>query len=202
MIKRSSLSYINNLLKQNPDWKILDIGCGYTANIYANTVADAQDLSSFYKEKNFIRITEKKLPFQDNEFDFVITSHVIEHVKDLEFFLKEIQRVGKKGYIEVPNKLEDNLVFENKKDHIWHLDFDDIENKLIISKKVQYFEPVLTVSIAKKFQKTFRRSLVIELIWNANIDYIFVNKEVEQINFSLLTILRKFFSKKIRNLLR
>ena len=202
MIKRSSLSYINNLLKQNPDWKILDIGCGYTANIYANTFADAQDLSSFYKEKNFVRITENKLPFQDNEFDFVITSHVIEHVKDLDFFLKEIQRVGKKGYIEVPNKLEDNLVFENKKEHIWHLDFDDIENKLIISKKVQYFEPVLTVSTAKKFQKTFRRSLVIELFWNSNIDYTFSNKEDEKINFSLLTILRKFFSKKIRNLLR
>ena len=202
MIKRTSLSQINNLLKKNPSWNILDIGCGYTANFYANTVADAQDLSSYYKNKNFIKINENKLPFKDNEFDFVITSHVIEHVKDLDYFLKEIQRISKKGYIEVPNKLEDNLVFENKKEHIWQLDFDDIENRLIISNKVQYFEPILTVSTAKKFQKVFRRSLVIELIWNNSIEYLFEKNEDEHTKFSLIVILRKFFSKKIRNLFK
>ena len=202
MIKRTSLSQINNLLKKNPSWNVLDIGCGYTANFYANTVADAQDLSYFYKNKNFIKINEKKLPFKDNEFDFVITSHVIEHVKDLDYFLKEIQRISKKGYIEVPNKLEDNLVFENKKEHIWQLDFDDIENRLIISNKVQYFEPILTVSTAKKFQKIFRRSLVIELIWNNSIEYLFEKNEDKHTKFSLIVILRKFFSKKIRNLFR
>ena len=94
MLKRTSISSINKKLRDNSNWNILDIGCGYTANKYANTVADVQDLSNFYKNKKFIRITNKRLPFRDNEFDFVITSHVIEHVEDFQFLfvkLKEFQ---------------------------------------------------------------------------------------------------------------
>ena len=64
MIKRSSLKSIENLLSKNPDWKILDIGCGYTANKFANTVADVQDLKEFYKNKKFVQILEKKLPLK------------------------------------------------------------------------------------------------------------------------------------------
>ena len=65
-----------NWMKKNSRGKILDIGCGYRANKNATVIADIQDLSSFYKGKNFIRIVEKKLPFKDKEFDFVIASHV------------------------------------------------------------------------------------------------------------------------------
>ena len=95
MLKRTSIKTTNRTLAENPNWNILDIGCGYTANQYAGTVADVQDLSRFYKSKKFIRITDKKLPFKDKEFDFVITSHVIEHVEDFEFFIKEIERITK-----------------------------------------------------------------------------------------------------------
>ena len=42
----------------------------------------------------------------------------MEHVEDIDFFIKELERVSKKGYIELPTMLEDNLVFENKKDHL------------------------------------------------------------------------------------
>ena len=111
---------------------ILDIGCGYGANKYATTVSDILDLSNHYKDKSFVKITEKKLPFKDKEFDFVIASHVAEHVEDVSYFLNELSRVGKKGYIEVPTRLEDNLVFENKKAHIWHLVFDDVNNLSLI----------------------------------------------------------------------
>ena len=153
MIRRSSKKSVETLLQENTSWKVLDIGCGYTAHKNANVVCDVQDLSSVYKEKDFVKLTSNILPFKDKEFDFVIASHVIEHVKDVEIFIKELQRVSSKGYIELPTKLEDNLVFENKKDHLWHMEFDDDKNQLIISKKIQFLEPVLTVSSAKKFLK-------------------------------------------------
>ena len=74
------------MLDNNKDWKILDIGCGYTAHEKANYVADVQDFSEYYRgKKKFTRIKEKKLPFKDKEFDFVISSHVIEHVEDFPF---------------------------------------------------------------------------------------------------------------------
>ena len=149
MIKRTSKIYIEKNLSLNPNWKILDIGCGFNANSFANVVCDVQDLSKYYPDKKFIKLIDKKLPFLDKEFDFIIASHVMEHVDDVIFFISELERISKQGYIELPTKLEDNLVFENKKDHVWHMDFDDVEHKLLISKKTQYFEPILTVSSIK-----------------------------------------------------
>ena len=203
LIKRSSKQYIDNLLNQNPDWKVLDIGCGYTAHKNATVICDVQDLSNFYHDKNFIKLEGNILPFKNNEFDFVIASHVIEHVKDVKTFIKELGRVSSKGYIELPTILEDNLVFENKKDHIWHTEFDDIENKLNISEKIQYLEPVITVSTSKKFSKIFRQSLVLELYWEDNIEFNLLEKNKNDFQkISRLTLFRKFLSKHLRNILR
>ena len=135
LLKRTSLNSVNSLLKKNSNWNILDIGCGYRPNKYANTLADVQDLSQIHKDKKFIKINEKKLPFKDKEFDFVIASHVIEHVEDFEYFISELERISSRGYIELPSRLGDNLVFENKKDHIWWFVYDDDNNKIIGSKK-------------------------------------------------------------------
>ena len=201
MIKRTSKDYIQSILSEKSDWKVLDIGCGYSANTFATTICDVQDLSKFYKEKNFIKLTSKYLPFKDKEFDFVIASHVLEHVEDFKFFINELERVSNKGYIELPTKLEDNLVFENKKDHLWHMDFNDVESKLIISKKLQFVEPILTVSMAHKLRKNFKSSFILELYWENKIDYDFTNDEINYEKFSLITLLRKFFSKKIRSIL-
>ena len=130
----------------------------------------------------------------------MIASHVMEHVKDVKFFISELERVSKKGYIELPTKLEDNLVFENKKDHLWHMDFDDVNLRLLISNKIQFFEPILTVSTLQKLRKNFKKSLILELYWENKIDYnIIENENIDKI--SLFTFFRKFFSKKIRSLL-
>jgi ubiquinone/menaquinone biosynthesis C-methylase UbiE len=203
LIKRTSKKYVDNLLQNNSTWKILDIGCGYNANKFAKVICDVQDLSNYYQDKKFIKLKEKKLPFKDKEFDFVVASHVMEHVEDVDFFIKEIERVSKKGYIELPTMLEDNLVFENKKEHLWHMDFDDIENKLLISKKVQYFEPVLTVSTIKKLNEVFRTSLVLELIWEDTISYI-INQSADDKfkKISVLNLLKKYFSKRLRMLFK
>ena len=199
MIKRSSKNYIQSILSKNNDWKVLDIGCGYTANEFATTICDTQDLSKFYKTKDFIKLDNKILPFKDNHFDFVIASHVLEHVDDPKFFISELERVSTKGYIELPTKLEDNLVFENKKDHLWHMDFDDVNSKLLISKKIQFMEPILTVSMIQQLRKNFKSSLIFELYWENKIDYDFLENEQSFQKLSLTSLFRKFFSKKIRS---
>ena len=204
MLQRTSIDSVNKKLKENPNWKVLDIGCGYTANENATVVSDVQDLSNFYKNKKFVKITEKKLPFKDNEFDFVITSHVIEHVDDFQFFISEIERISKKGYIELPTKLGDNLVFENSNDHLWMFEYDDNSNILLASKKQEFIEPFVSVSTAKKLEKIFRQSLILEIIWSDKIDYKILSNEVDRklkrINF--LTLIRKYLGKKIRQLIK
>ena len=204
MLKRTTIDFVNDALSKNTNWKILDIGCGYRANKYASVIADVLDLSDFYKKKRFIRINEKRLPFKDKEFDFVIASHVIEHVEDFEFFLKELERISTKGYIELPTRLGDNLVFENKTDHIWWFTYDDVNNLIIASKRNQLIDPFITVSMAKIFEKIFRESLVIELGWEERIEYKIDNK-IRQENFKTISfakIFKKYLSKRIRTLLR
>ena len=202
MLKRTSINFVNETLKNNPSWKVLDIGCGYRANQYATTIADIKDFSDFYKGKNFIRINEKILPFKNKEFDFVISSHVIEHVEDFEFFIKEIERISNKGYIELPTRLGDNLVFENKNDHIWWFTYDDINNQIIASKRNQLIDPFITVSTGKLFEEMYRESLVLELSWEEKIDYK-ISNEIRQETFSKISffkLVKKYISKKIRTL--
>ena len=203
MIKRSSKEFIDNLLKNNTSWNVLDIGCGYKPHDSATVICDVQDFSKLYKDKKFVKLNKKSLPFKDQEFDFVIASHVLEHVEDPKFFIKELERVSVKGYIELPTILEDNLVFENKKDHLWHMEFDDNKNELQISKKIQYLEPVITVSSIKKFSKYFRQSLILELYWENSINFKVVEKNLKNFEkISRLTLIRKFFSKLLRNIIR
>ncbi len=204
MLKRTSIHQINLTLEKNPSWKILDIGCGYRAHKKANIIADQKDLSAFYPDKKFIKINEKKLPFKDKEFDFVIASHVIEHVEDFQFFISEIERISNKGYIELPSKLGDNLVFENKNDHIWWFEYNDVTNELMISKRNQIIEPFLTVATGKLLEEIFRDSLILELYWEEKIDY----KIDDSIKYSkykkipFIKLIKKYFSKRIRMLIK
>ena len=204
MLKRTSINIVNKILEKESNWKVLDIGCGYTANKNANTIADIQDLSKFYKDRNFVKITNDKLPFKDKEFDFVISSHVIEHVENFEFFIKELERISSKGYIELPTRFADNLIFENKNDHIWWFVFDDANNQLIASKKNQLIEPFLNVSTGKIFEKSFRESFVLELMWNDSIEYK-IDDSIRNYNFekiSFYKLIKKYLSKKVRSLLK
>jgi len=201
LIERTSLKQINSLLEKNKNWKVLDIGCGYTAHEKANYVADVQDFSKFYQNKNkFIKIENKILPFKDKEFDFVIASHVIEHVEDFGFFINELERISNQGYIELPTRLGDNLIFENTTDHIWWFVFDDNEKKLLATKRKQTLEPFLSVATGRKLTESFRESLVIELIWKDKINFCLDNSinNNTQKKISFLAIIKKYFSKRLR----
>ena len=205
MLKRTTKKFVEDYLSQKKDWKILDIGCGYTANKYSTHVADTQDFSYLYKDKKFTHIKDKKLPFSDKEFNFVIASHVLEHVDNIEYFIKELERVANSGYIEVPTRLEDNLVDVNEKAHIWWINFDDINNSLFITKRKQIIEPFLSVSTTQNLRKFFRDSLVTEIFWENKINYLISNSSNDFDSYkklSFLKIIKKFFSKKIRKFIK
>ena len=129
---------------------------------------------------------------------------MIEHVDDFEFFINELERISSRGYIELPTRLGDNLVFENKNDHVWWFVYDDINNKIIASKKNQLIDPFITVSMAKFFEKVFRESLVTELAWEEKIEYE-IDEKIKEDNFkkiSFFKIFKKYLSKKIRTIFK
>ena len=202
MIKRTSREHVLKILKKNSNnWNILDIGCNQDAVEYAQTAADIQNFSKFYKDKKFVQIKTKQLPFKDNEFDFVYASHVIEHIDDVEFFIKELQRISKQGYIELPSLFEDNIVLSDNsiKDHKWIFKFDDVNHILLAEKKRQLIEPFITHGVLfGSLRKNFRSSLVLELYWENEINYKFENFTVPAKKPYFISIIKKYFSYLIR----
>lgn len=57
------------------------------------------------------------MPFADQVFDYVICSHVLEHVPDPAAVIDEMMRVAKAGYIEVPDMASAKIV--DFPSHVW-----------------------------------------------------------------------------------
>ena len=194
-------------LKKNNNLKILDLGCT-DVNFWpeANCFADIVDYSSEFSKKNlkFIKILpNQKLPFKDKEFDYVILSHVLEHVQNILEFTKEVERIAKAGYIELPTKLADNLVIgcdEEDIGHKWWLEFDDVNHCLKYAKKVDVLQKFLSVGSIHKFQKFFEDSFILQLHWENTIDLIEGEPYVIDKKIQFLSLIRKFYGKKIRTL--
>ena len=147
-------------------------------------------------------IKSKQLPFKNNSFDFVYASHVIEHIDDVSFFIQELQRISKQGYIELPSLLEDNMILSpnSSKDHKWFFQFDDINKILLIEKKKQLIEPFITNGLLfGGLRKNFRSSLVLELFWKNNIHFKFKKFSNRAKKIYFFTIVKKYFSYKFRN---
>ena len=209
MIRRTTREEMFKLLEKNPEWKVVDLASSNAGWKYADVFTDVKDHSEYYNKKydgkkEFIQCNVESNPFMDKEFDFVIASHVIEHVEDFEFFIKELERISSKGYIELPTRFGDNLVFENKNDHIWWFEYNDVTNVLKASKRNQIIEPFITVATGKMLEEIFRDSLILELYWEEKINYK-IDENIRYNNYkklSFIKIIKKYFSKRIRMIIK
>lgn len=101
--------------------RVLEIGPGATPHARsdeflelifeneADRIAQSGHIGILKSEKPIHYYDGGKFPFDDNSFDYIICSHVLEHVTDVDFFLKELTRVAKKGYLEFPTLYYDYL---------------------------------------------------------------------------------------------
>lgn len=64
-------------------------------------------------------------PFEEGEFDYVICSHVLEHVplSELDFFVAELQRVAPRGYLEFPSVFYELINYQHV--HHWFMNLHD-----------------------------------------------------------------------------
>lgn len=103
------ITFIKDLDKEPSE--ILDVGCGtgYLANeikkLYPQAKVTGIDISKTalslgkkeYKKITLLEVdAEKAFPFTDNRFDLVISGEHIEHLKDPDTYLSEINRIMKK----------------------------------------------------------------------------------------------------------
>jgi glycosyltransferase involved in cell wall biosynthesis len=109
-----------------PDWKVLDVGSGHQPNRRANVILERYLEETIHRtiqkivipvDKNLVVADAHFIPFKDKSFDFVIASHIGEHVDDPIKFCSELQRVAERGYIEMPGPLTEFMM--PTKSHKW-----------------------------------------------------------------------------------
>ncbi|MBW4487537.1 MAG: class I SAM-dependent methyltransferase [Trichocoleus desertorum ATA4-8-CV12] len=188
--------YINFNIK--PDEKVLDIGSGGYPFPLATHLADRYEGSTTHRTEKLKRDSRplticsvEQTPFQDNEFDFVYCSHVLEHVSDPAKACREIMRIGKRGYIETPSKLSDVMFnFTKLHDHHkWHVQL--VYNTLIFIEwqdserrdlGTDYFFRQFHSRWKNPFQDLVHKNrdlFVNMLLWKENFNYIVINKNGE-----------------------
>ncbi len=102
------------MLKITPTDRVLEIGSGNRPRKRSDVlcdkfIADNTERSEgddiVIDSRPFVIADGLALPFKGKSFDYVITSHILEHVDDPHGFVRELTRVAKAGYIETPSEL-------------------------------------------------------------------------------------------------
>jgi SAM-dependent methyltransferase len=167
------VSNIVNLCSRHPHKKVLEVGSGegsilkilsdiqFTEELYSLEISETavetirgRDLRPLVECKLF---DGYNIPYDDDKFDLVILSHVVEHLEYPRKMLYEASRVGKYIFIEVP--LEDNFRLANKyvPDKAGHINFYSPKT---ISRLVQTSElEILSCLITIPSYRVFRYSL-------------------------------------------
>lgn len=104
-----------------PGQRVLEVGPGASPHPRADILlekrfaTDAEALGqrgrapALATEKPLVFYDGGSFPFRAKEFDYVICSHVLEHVADVGAFCRELMRVGSRGYLEFPTVYYDYL---------------------------------------------------------------------------------------------
>lgn len=145
LIKNFTVGLSGKKLPIDPEWKVLDVGSGHRPNRRANVLIDNElnetehrsgKKASVPSDKKMVVGDALNMPFKDKEFDFIIASHIAEHIDDPEQFCKELARVGKRGYIETPGALDE--FFLNEPFHKWIVSKKD---NCLVFKEKKNFKP-------------------------------------------------------------
>ena len=126
---------------------VLDVGSGDKPHWRADVLLDRfpgdehggqrSGASSARIDRPLFDADAADMPFADKVFDYVICSHVLEHVERPDAVVSELARVAKAGYIEVPEAASAKIV--DFPSHLWWVTLDD--GLLVFTAKSQpYFD--------------------------------------------------------------
>lgn len=135
---------------------VLDVGSGNAPHPRADVLAEkylADDTNRIGGQKMLavaptVACDAEALPFADDTFDYVVCSHLIEHVDRPDRVLSELSRVGKAGYIECPRQEYDKL--DSPWYHRWFAKVED--GTLVLKQKDRAeFDPAVNDLVREAF---------------------------------------------------
>ena len=172
---------------------VVDIGSGdkpfWRADIFVDklslgNVQRASKSNTIHDVGMFVDSDAQKMPFKTGAFDFSFASHLLEHVEDPVAVIKEITRISKSGYIEVPNGIIETIQPFNS--HLWFV-FKD-KKKLIFVRKSNTLHNILNKNgVGYEYLLARVKEPFIRFYWKKNIEYEIINplKPSEKFNSKL-----------------
>jgi SAM-dependent methyltransferase len=213
---RNTWVYQNEIMEWDipADAQVLDIGSGGWPFRRATALADKYVGSTTHRvepiardKRPFYEADLEKLPFEDKSYDFVFCSHVLEHIDNPGAAMRELIRVGRRGYIEVPTRLSDVMFNFTRipNHHRWHgvilgttlmlIEWPDHERRELGN---EFFE-ALQSSHSNAFQDFFERNrdlFFASLHWSEGFDFIIVDKRGRVIDASTERVREDFSARK------
>lgn len=113
---------------------VLEIGSGDRPNPRSDVLVDryiddnTERGGNLKIDRPLIVADAEELPFKDGAFDYVVCFHILEHMPDPAKFLREIARVGKRGWIQSPSEIAERMF--HWPFHRWYVNL--IDGKLIM----------------------------------------------------------------------
>lgn len=179
-----------------PDDRVLEVGPGALPHPRANVSLDkrfddADELNAQFglaqrsvELENLVYYDGGAFPFKDNEFDYIICSHVIEHIdpEELGLFFSEMTRVARRGYLEVPNAFYEFICYTHV--HKWLIGNDGEQlrfyskSHLPASRVMDTFRWMFyncDQDLTQLFPR-YREIFFIGFEWEGHVDYTVVNK--------------------------
>ncbi len=130
-------------MKIGPNDLVLDVGSGHNPNPRSDVLCDryieddTERGGAIQVDRPLIVADAHNLPFKDKAFDYVIASHIIEHMDDPVRFCQELTRVSKRGFIASPTELAEHMFYWSF--HKWYVNKEVSPvkgDKLILHPKV------------------------------------------------------------------
>ena len=136
---------------------VLDVGSGGNPHLRADVICDKFVEGLSHRDEPFVRDGRPLvigdvhfLPFRDSAFDFVICSHLLEHLDGPHLAIAQLQRVAPRGYIEIPDEWYEKTW--GRPFHKWFIHLED--GRLIFTaKKSPVFDNYLTAMSGKFARK-------------------------------------------------
>ncbi len=116
------------------DELVLEIGSGDRPNPRSDVLVDrfiednTERGGNLTIDRPLIVADAHQLPFKDKSFDYIVCFHILEHMDNPAQFIREITRVGKRGWIQSPSEVAEKLFHWSF--HRWYVNL--IDGKLIL----------------------------------------------------------------------
>jgi SAM-dependent methyltransferase len=167
------------------DALVLDVGSGDKPHWRADVLLDRYVDASYAGQRSgraaarvprpLFDADAAAMPFADHVFDYVVCSHVLEHVPDPAAVVAELTRVAKAGYIEVPDAASAKIL--DFPSHLWWCRLDGA-TLVFTAKRARHFDAEVGAYIARAgIERRLANLLdsefdhrIVSLRWNGSID--------------------------------